>query len=50
MPDFVVVDLTATYRMHAQHAVLMLRDLFDRYYWKNPLQGAVGGGKYQLGK
>jgi len=53
-PDFVVVDLTAMYRMHAQHAVLLsVNNLFDRYYYEKkgfPLQGVGVTLKYQLGR
>ena len=53
-PDFVVVDLSAIYRLHAQHAVLLsVNNLFDRYYYEKkgfPLQGVGVTLKYQLGK
>ena len=49
-----MVDLTAMYRMHAQHAVLLsVNNLFDRYYYEKkgfPLQGVGVTLKYQLGK
>ena len=53
-PDFVVVDLSAIYRVHPQHAVLLsVNNLFDRYYYEKkgyPLQGVGVTLKYQLGR
>ena len=53
-PDFVVVDLSAMYRLHPQHAVLLgVNNLFDRYYYEKkgfPLQGVGVTLKYQLGR
>jgi vitamin B12 transporter len=53
-PDFVVADLSATYRMHAQHAVVLsVNNLFDRYYYEKkgfPLQGVGVTLKYLLGR
>jgi len=53
-PDFVVVDLSAMYRVRPQHAVLLsVNNLFDRYYYEKkgyPLQGVGVTLKYQLGR
>ena len=53
-PDFVVADVSAMYRVHAYHAVLLsVNNLFDRYYYEKkgyPLQGVGVTLKYQLGK
>jgi vitamin B12 transporter len=53
-PDFVVVDLTAMYRLRPQHAMLIsVSNLFDRYYYEKkgyPLQGIGVTLKYQLGR
>jgi vitamin B12 transporter len=53
-PDFVVMDLSARYRVHPQHAVLLgVNNLFDRYYYEKkgyPLQGVGVTLKYQLGR
>ena len=53
-PDFVVVDLSATYRLRPQHAVLVgVNNMFDRYYYEKkgyPLQGVGVTVKYQLGR
>ena len=53
-PDFVVVDLSAMYRVRPEHAVLLsVNNLFDRYYFEKrgfPLQGIGVTVKYQLGR
>jgi vitamin B12 transporter len=53
-PDFVVADLSAMYRVHPYHAVLLsVNNLFDRYYYEKkgyPLQGLGVTVKYQLGR
>ena len=53
-PDFVVVDVSAMYRVRPEHAVLLsVNNLFDRYYFEKrgfPLQGIGVTVKYQLGR
>ena len=53
-PNFTVVDLSATYRVHPQHAVLLtVNNLSDTYYFEKkgyPLQGASFALKYRLGR
>jgi vitamin B12 transporter len=53
-PDFVVVDLSAMYRVRPEHAVLVsVNNLFDRYYFEKkgfPLQGIGVTVRYQLGR
>jgi vitamin B12 transporter len=53
-PDFVVVDLSAMYRVRSAHAVLVsVNNLLDRYYFEKkgfPLQGIGVTVKYQLGR
>jgi vitamin B12 transporter len=53
-PDFVVVDVSAMYRVRPEHAVLLsVNNLFDRYYFEKkgfPLQGIGLTVKYQLGR
>lgn len=52
-PSFTVVDISATYRLHAQHAVLLtVNNLFDTFYFEKrgyPLQGMTMTLKYRLG-
>jgi vitamin B12 transporter len=53
-PDFVVVDLSAMYRIRPQHAVLLgINNALDRYYYEKkgyPLQGVGVTLKYQIGR
>ena len=53
-PDFAVVDVSAMYRVHRQHAVLVsVNNLLDQYYYEKkgfPLQGVGITLKYQLGR
>jgi outer membrane cobalamin receptor len=53
-PDFTVVDLSAMYRLHPQHAVVLtVNNLFDRYYYEKmgyPLQGIGVTLGYQIGR
>ena len=52
-PDFVVADLSATYRLHPQHAVVItISNIADAYYYEKkgyPLAGASFTLKYRLG-
>jgi vitamin B12 transporter len=52
-PSFTVVDLSATYRFHPQHAALLtVNNLFDTYYYEKkgfPLAGTAITLKYRLG-
>lgn len=52
-PDFVVVDLSATYRLRPRHAVLLtINNLFDAYYYEKkgyPLAGTAFTLKYRFG-
>ncbi len=52
-PDFVVADLSATYRLHPQHAVVLTNtNMSDAYYYEKkgyPLAGASFTLKYRLG-
>lgn len=52
-PDFVVVDLSATYRLRPRHAVLLtINNLFDAYYYEKkgyPLAGTALTLKYRFG-
>lgn len=51
-PNFTVVDLSATYRVHAQHAVLLsINNLFDAFYYEKKgyyLQGTAIMLKYRM--
>jgi outer membrane cobalamin receptor len=53
-PDFAVADLSATYRVHPQHAVVVsVENLFDAYYYEKkgyPLKGTAFTLKYRLGR
>lgn len=53
-PSFTVVDLSATYQVHAQHAVLLtVNNLSDTFYYEKkgfPLQGASFLLKYRIGR
>jgi vitamin B12 transporter len=53
-PAFTVVDLSATYRVHPQHAlVVTLNNLFDAYYFEKkgfPLAGLSFAMKYRVGR
>jgi vitamin B12 transporter len=53
-PDVTVVDLSATYRLHPQHAVtLTVNNLTDTFYYEKrgfPLQGASFALKYRIGR
>jgi vitamin B12 transporter len=53
-PDFVVVDVSALYRVRPQHAVLVsVNNLLDQYYYEKkgyPLQGVGVTLKYQIGR
>ncbi len=53
-PSFTVVDLSATYRVHAEHAILLtVNNLSDTFYYEKkgfPLQGASFMLKYRLGR
>jgi outer membrane receptor protein involved in Fe transport len=53
-PDFVVVDLSAMYRVRPQHAVLLsVNNVLDQYYYEKkgyPLQGVGVTVKYQVGR
>ena len=53
-PNFAVVDLMATYRVHAHHAILLtVNNLSDTFYYEKkgfPLQGASFLLKYRIGK
>jgi len=53
-PDFTVVDLSATYRLHPQHAVMLtVNNLFDTFYYEKkgyPLQGVSFMLKYRIGR
>ena len=52
-PSFTVADVSATYRMHRQHAVLLtVNNVLDTYYYEKkgyPLAGASFQVKYRLG-
>lgn len=52
-PSFTVVDLSAAYRVHAKHAVLLtVNNLFDTFYYEKrgyPLQGRALSLRYRLG-
>jgi outer membrane receptor protein involved in Fe transport len=52
-PSFTVVDLSATYRFHLQHAALLtVNNLFDTYYFEKkgyPLAGTAVTLKYRFG-
>ena len=53
-PSFTVVDFSATYRVHPQHAVLLtVNNLSDTFYYEKkgfPLQGASFVLKYRIGR
>jgi vitamin B12 transporter len=53
-PDFVVVDVSAMYRVRPQHAILLsVNNVLDQYYYEKkgfPLQGVGVTVKYQLGR
>jgi len=53
-PTFTVVDFSATYRVHPQHAVLLtVNNLSDTFYYEKkgfPQQGASFMLKYRLGR
>jgi vitamin B12 transporter len=53
-PSFAVVDLTATYRVRPQHAILLtFNNLSDTFYYEKkgfPLQGASFLLKYRIGR
>jgi vitamin B12 transporter len=52
-PNFTVADVSATYRIHPRHAVLLtVGNLFDAYYYEKkgyPLAGASVALKYRFG-
>jgi vitamin B12 transporter len=52
-PTFSVADLSASYRLHPQHAVqLTINNIFDTYYYEKkgyPLMGRAVTLKYRLG-
>jgi vitamin B12 transporter len=52
-PNFAVADLSAIYRVHPQHAVLlMMNNIFDAFYYEKkgyPLMGTSFTLKYRLG-
>jgi vitamin B12 transporter len=52
-PDFTVADLSATWRLRPQHAVLFtVNNLFDTFYFEKkgyPLPGASVSLKYRFG-
>lgn len=52
-PTFTVADLSAAYRVHAQHAVqLHVNNLFDTFYYEKkgyPLQGRTFSLRYRIG-
>lgn len=52
-PNFAVVDLSATYRLHPLHGmVLTVNNLFDTYYYEKkgyPLAGTSFTLKYRFG-
>src|SRR6185503_7317657 len=53
-PDFGIVDASATYRLHRQHAVLFtVNNMSDTYYYEKrgyPLAGASFAIKYRFGQ
>jgi vitamin B12 transporter len=53
-PDFTVVDLSATWQVHPQHAVIAtINNLSDTFYYEKkgfPLQGASFSIKYRIGR
>jgi vitamin B12 transporter len=53
-PNFTVVDLSTTYQVHAQHAVVLtVNNLTDTFYYEKrgyPLQGASFMIKYRIGR
>jgi outer membrane receptor for ferrienterochelin and colicin len=53
-PDFTVVDVSTTYRVHPQHALLLaVNNLFDTLYFEKkgyPLQGVAVTVKYRIGR
>ena len=53
-PAFTVADVSATYRLHHQHAVILtVNNLFDEYYYEKkgyPLAGTSVMVKYRLGR
>jgi vitamin B12 transporter len=53
-PTFTVVDLSATYQVHPQHAVIAtINNLTDTFYYEKkgfPLQGASFMLKYRIGR
>ena len=53
-PTFTVVDLSAAYQLHPQHAVLLtINNLSDTFYYEKkgfPLQGISFAIKYRIGK
>ena len=53
-PTFTVVDFSATYRVHPQHAILLaVNNLSDTFYYEKkgfPLQGASFLLKYRIGR
>ena len=52
-PDFAVVDLSATYRLHSQHALLLtVNNLTNTFYYEKkgyPLAGISYAIKYRFG-
>ena len=52
-PDFAVADVSAAYRLHRRHAVLLtVNNLFDTYYYEKrgyPLAGVSFAVKYRFG-
>jgi len=52
-PNFTVVDVSATYRVHAQHAILLsVNNLLDTFYYEKkgyPLAGTAFTLKYRFG-
>jgi outer membrane cobalamin receptor len=52
-PAFGVADLSASYRVHPQHAVVLtINNIFDTYYYEKkgyPLAGTALTLKYRLG-
>ena len=52
-PDFGIVDVSAGYRLHRQHSVLLtVNNLLDTYYYEKrgyPLAGIAFAVKYRFG-